>query len=46
MGRISREELQQKLSFYINTDDYGKGFLDVEGSHALEPLINDIAKQL
>jgi len=38
------DELQQKAVIYINTDDYGKGFLEVEGSHALEPLINEIAK--
>ncbi|MBS1597089.1 MAG: M28 family peptidase [Bacteroidetes bacterium] len=38
------DELQQKAVIYINTDDNGKGFLDVGGSHALQPLINEIGK--
>jgi N-acetylated-alpha-linked acidic dipeptidase len=38
------DELQKKAVIYINTDDYGKGFLEAAGSHALEPLINEIAK--
>lgn len=36
-------ELQQKLVLYINSDGNGRGFLGVEGSHALEPLMNEIA---
>ena len=38
------KELQKKAVVYINTDDYQRGFLSVEGSHALEPLIDEIAK--
>ena len=36
-------ELQKKLVLYINTDGNGRGFLDAEGSHALEPFFNEIA---
>ena len=36
-------ELQQKLVLYINSDGNGRGFFDAEGSHALEPFINEIA---
>jgi N-acetylated-alpha-linked acidic dipeptidase len=37
------QELQQKLVLYINSDGNGRGFLGAEGSHALEPLMNEIA---
>lgn len=36
-------ELQQKLVLYINSDGNGRGFLNAEGSHALEPWMNEIA---
>ena len=36
-------ELQQKLVLYINSDGNGRGFFDAEGSHALEPFINQVA---
>ena len=38
------KELQQKAVVYINSDDNGRGFLFAEGSHALEPLMDEIAK--
>ncbi len=38
------KELQQKAVVYINSDNNGRGFLNVEGSHALEPLMDGIAK--
>ncbi|RXK80992.1 M28 family metallopeptidase [Filimonas effusa] len=38
------EELQNKAVAYINTDGNGRGFLEAGGSHALEPLIEDISK--
>ena len=31
---------------YINSDDNGRGFLYAEGSHALEPLMDEIAKDV
>ncbi len=37
------QELQQKLVVYINSDGNGRGFLGIEGSHALEPFMNEIA---
>ncbi len=39
-------ELQQKLVVYINSDGNGRGFLGAEGSHALEPFINEIASDI
>jgi N-acetylated-alpha-linked acidic dipeptidase len=37
-------ELREKLVAYINTDGSGRGFLGMGGSHALEPLINQVAR--
>ncbi len=39
-------ELQQKAVVYINSDDIGRGFLGVEGSHALEPFMNEVARDV
>ncbi|HEX4375296.1 MAG TPA: transferrin receptor-like dimerization domain-containing protein, partial [Puia sp.] len=39
-------ELQQKVVTYINSDGNERGFLGVEGSHALEPFVNEIAKDV
>lgn len=39
-------ELQQKAVVYINSDGNGRGFLGAEGSHALEPFINEIARDV
>ncbi|HSC39041.1 MAG TPA: M28 family peptidase, partial [Chitinophagaceae bacterium] len=36
------KELQEKLVLYINSDGNGRGFLGASGSHALEPMINEI----
>ncbi|MEO6316938.1 MAG: M28 family metallopeptidase [Chitinophagaceae bacterium] len=36
-------ELQQKLVVYINTDGNGRGFFEAQGTHALEPFINEVA---
>ena len=40
------KELQEKLVLYINSDSYGRGFLGVEGSHSLEPFMNEIASDV
>ncbi len=40
------KELRQKAVVYINSDGNGRGFLGAEGSHALEPLMDEIAKQV
>ncbi|HTJ11661.1 MAG TPA: transferrin receptor-like dimerization domain-containing protein [Dinghuibacter sp.] len=36
-------ELQAHAVAYINSDDYSRGFLGVEGSHALEPFLEKVA---
>ncbi len=38
------KELQQKAIIYINSDGNARGFLNAGGSHALEPLIDEISK--
>ncbi|MCG2459937.1 M28 family peptidase [Flavobacteriaceae bacterium F89] len=39
-----QKELQQKAVVYINSDGNSRGFLYAQGSHALEPLMDEIAK--
>ena len=39
-------ELQQHAVAYVNSDDNGRGFLEAEGSHALEHFINDVARDI
>jgi N-acetylated-alpha-linked acidic dipeptidase len=39
-------ELRQKAVAYINTDSNGRGFLDAAGSHALEPFVNELAREI
>ena len=40
------DELQQKTVAYINSDGNGRGYLGVEGSHALEPFVNEVARDV
>ncbi len=40
------KELQDKAVVYINSDGNGRGFLYAEGSHALEPLMDGISKDV
>jgi len=40
------EELKKKAVAYINSDGNGKGFLKAGGSHALELLVDGIAKDI
>jgi N-acetylated-alpha-linked acidic dipeptidase len=40
------KELQQKAVVYINSDDNGRGFFFAEGSHALEPFVNEVARDV
>jgi N-acetylated-alpha-linked acidic dipeptidase len=40
------KELQQKVVAYINSDGNCRGFLDADGSHALEPFMNEIARDV
>ncbi len=39
-------ELQQKTVVYINSDGNGRGFLEAQGSHALEPFMNEVARDV
>ncbi|MDE3235081.1 MAG: M28 family peptidase [Bacteroidota bacterium] len=39
-------ELQQKAVAYINSDGNGRGFLEAEGSHALETMMGEITKDV
>jgi N-acetylated-alpha-linked acidic dipeptidase len=40
------EELQRKAVAYVNTDGNGRGYLGMEGSHTLEGLMNDVARDV
>jgi len=39
-------ELQQKVVAYINSDASGRGFLYAGGSHTLEPLMDEISREV
>jgi N-acetylated-alpha-linked acidic dipeptidase len=40
------KELAQHAVAYINSDASGRGYLEVQGSHSLEHLVNDIAREI
>lgn len=40
------KELQQKLVAYINSDGNGRGFLGAQGSHTLQQLVSDVARDV
>ena len=40
------DDLQKHAVAYVNSDDSGRGFLQAEGSHALEHFINDVARDI
>ncbi|MBK8516861.1 MAG: M28 family peptidase [Saprospiraceae bacterium] len=42
----NQEELRKKAVFYVNTDGNSRGFLGAEGSHTLEPFVNEIANDV
>jgi N-acetylated-alpha-linked acidic dipeptidase len=39
-------ELRDKAAVYINTDSSGKGWLGVGGSHGLQQLMNEVAREV
>ena len=41
-----RDELHEKAVLYINTDGNGRGFLSAGGSHTLERVVNQVAKEV
>jgi N-acetylated-alpha-linked acidic dipeptidase len=40
------DELRQHAAVYINSDANERGYLDVEGSHSLQSLMNGVAKDV
>ena len=40
------DELREKAVAYINSDGNGRGYLGAEGSHSLESLVNDVAREI
>jgi N-acetylated-alpha-linked acidic dipeptidase len=40
------DELRAKAVVYLNTDANGRGFLNAGGSHTLEALLNDVARDI
>ncbi len=40
------KELQQKVVAYINSDGNGRGFLYAQGSHTLQQLVSDVARDV
>ncbi len=38
-----KEELQEKMVAYINTDGNGRGFLGAGGSHSLQAMVSEVA---
>jgi len=40
------EELQQKAVAYLNTDSNSRGYLGMSGSHTLEHLVNEVAREV
>jgi N-acetylated-alpha-linked acidic dipeptidase len=45
-GEQHAQELQQHAVAYINTDGNGRGFLQAEGAHSLEALVNGVARDI
>ncbi len=40
------DELREKAVVYINSDSNSRGFLGVGGSHTLEALVNQVARDV
>jgi len=40
------DELTKHAALYVNSDESNRGFLNASGSHSLERLINDVAKDV
>ncbi|HEX4769798.1 MAG TPA: transferrin receptor-like dimerization domain-containing protein [Bryobacteraceae bacterium] len=40
------DELNQHAAIYLNTDENGRGFFGAGGSHSLEELVNDAARDV
>jgi N-acetylated-alpha-linked acidic dipeptidase len=40
------DELSKHAALYVNSDESNRGFLNASGSHSLERLVNDVAKDV
>jgi N-acetylated-alpha-linked acidic dipeptidase len=40
------DELSKHAAIYINSDGNDRGYLSAEGSHSLEPLVNQVARSI
>ena len=40
------DELSKHAALYVNTDETGRGFFGAGGSHSLEQLVNEVAKDI
>ena len=40
------DELRQHAVIYFNSDTNSRGFLNAEGSHSLEPFVNEVARSI
>jgi len=40
------DELRKHAAIYINSDSNDRGYLAVQGSHSLEPLVNEVARSI
>jgi N-acetylated-alpha-linked acidic dipeptidase len=45
-GEAHAQELQQHAVAYVNTDGNGRGYLQAEGAHSLEALVNGVARDI
>ena len=45
-AELHGDELQKKAVVYINSDGSGRGFLSAGGSHALQTLMDEVAKDV
>ena len=45
-AEANADELRAKAVAYLNTDSNNRGFLNAGGSHSLEGLLNDVAREI
>src|SRR4029450_3615593 len=45
-GEQPAEELPKKAVLYVNSDGNARGFLSAAGSHSLQGLVNDVAREV
>jgi N-acetylated-alpha-linked acidic dipeptidase len=45
-AEMHADELREHAAVYINSDDSGRGFLSMSGSHTLEHFVNGVARDI